>query len=264
MGKNICCLFLFLLAFFPATGSVSAASVEFDSRGNLMSSDAGSSEFITRRASKFTVPEGVRLQKDIIYEYYPVFGKTFSEIVRSVEENGPLSRTGNTRSKTKLEWGLGLSYQFDYSYGVDEDENKVHAAVDILDTDINYRIKITLPTLLDDTPLNPIEKKLWAAYLQLLLENEHERAGIIRDINLRNKALEAIKEISYFIFDYKGDAAVENTINASLKDDAVKIGRELIKKINERLNDYDRKTEKGGKADMPERFFTRQPEQSPD
>lgn len=248
MEKKYHYLILFFMVFSFPRNAVSAISLEFDSQGNLLSSDSGRiADFSTTKTSNFAVPEGVELRKDIAYEFYPVFGKTFSEIVRSVEENGPVDKTTNSRMKTRLDWSLGLSFQIDYSYGVDEDENKVHAAVDILDIGFNYHIKITLPTLLDDTPLNPIEKKLWRNYLQRLLENEYERAAIIRGDNFTKTAIESIKEVNYFIFDYRGDSAVERTVISSLREDATKIVREMIKKINDRLNDHDKTAGKGSR-----------------
>ncbi len=54
-------------------------------------------------------------------------------------------------------------------------------SVEIYDISITYNIKITLPTLIDDTALNPAEKNLWKNYYHRLVEYEHDHARIIRD-----------------------------------------------------------------------------------
>ena len=140
-------------------------SQNFDSNGNSISSDKKSSEYsLSGRIQRHSVPEGIELQNDIRYEFYPVFGKTFSEIVRSAEENSPVNLKNKNRLPSRSDWTLGWNYKLAYSYGIDEEERTAHTAVEIYDVNINYHITILLPTLIDDTALNPAEKTLWKNY----------------------------------------------------------------------------------------------------
>jgi hypothetical protein len=233
-------LLILILLVFPCS-AYSTISQDFDSEGAPVSSrPQRAATDITGKTSRYSVPEGVELHKDITYEFYPVFGKTFSEIIKSSEENGPHNKAANRRFASMLKWGLGWSYQFDYSYGIDEEEGKVHAAMDILDINVTYHITITLPTLIDDTPLNPIERNLWKIYLQRLLEHEHARAGIIQDSNSKNAVLNSIREINYLIFDYQNGSDIENTVGLFIREETSKIGREWIRKINVQLQEYER------------------------
>src|SRR5512134_3501042 len=149
-------LSVFFILSFSGSAYPEVTTLHFDSGGNLTSSALQKSLFTpspSAGASRYSIPEGVELLKDASYEYYPVFGRTFSDIVRSSEENGPFDKDRKRRFPSKYEWGLGLSYQFEYEHEIDEETQKVHAAIDLRDVTITYPITITLPTYIDDTDL---------------------------------------------------------------------------------------------------------------
>jgi hypothetical protein len=196
----------------------------------------------SRRTSGYAVPGGIELRKDITYEYYPVFGRSFSEIVRSAEENGPFVKRRNTRSTSKTDWGLGISYHYDYTYEIDEELGTVRATIDVSDVSIKYDVAITLPALLDDTSLNAVERKLWRNYFQRLLEREHGRVAVIEDAETRKKMEDGIGDIKGVSFDYTGENDIERSIEVYLKQETQDIAGEGIKKIREKLSEYNRNT----------------------
>lgn len=248
-----------LLFLISLAGSASPGiSQYFDSDGNPAPSELRkSTDDLLPGASRYSAPEGVELRKDIKYEYYPVFGKTFSELVRSSEENGPFNIKKNRRFPSKYEWSPGWSYQFDYTYALDEETGTVHVALEIADIDIKYNITITLPILIDDTSLNPIEKNMWKIYFLRLLEHEHDHVKIIQDNESKNKVLNSIREINYLIFDQKKGLDIEKTVSIFLKDETSKIGRDWIKQIKDRNDAYDRLTEYGSRHEQKESFFNK-------
>ncbi|MBI5641807.1 MAG: DUF922 domain-containing protein [Nitrospirae bacterium] len=230
----------FLMLLWGA--AFSAISQYFDSEGNPVSNAARA------RASKslrYSAPQGIRLMKDVTYEYYPVSGKTFSEIVSSVEENGPLNRKINRRELSSFKWSVGWSYRFDYASEVDEETNTVHVAMEFPDISITYYVTITLPALIDDTALNPIEKELWKSYFQRLLEHEHEHARIVRDALSRQDLTDSFREVNYFILENRPDMDVDKILTSLIMEETSRIGRQWIRDMRNRLEDFDRKKEYG-------------------
>lgn len=228
----------------------------FNQEGAMISTGKGKSA--SDRASgiaRYSIPDGIELHKDVSYEFYPVFGKTFSEIVKSSEENGPFNKKEKMRFPTKHDWNTGWSYQFALSYDIDEEENKAHVSLELYDIDFMDEITITLPTLTDDTALNPVEKNMWKNYLLRLLEHEHDHVRIIRNPDSRNEALNSLKEINYLIFDYKEDMDIEKIVGRFLMEETEGIGREWVKKIKARDDEYSKITEHGRKHENRNRFF---------
>jgi predicted secreted Zn-dependent protease len=225
-------------------------SVFFDSNGNPSSSTRkNSGSGIFHRTSSYAVPEGVKLRKDITYEYYPVFGRSFSEIVKSAAENGPFVKTKDARFTSKTDWGLGISYNYDYTYEIDEDSGIVHATIDISDVAIKYDVAVTLPALLDDSSLNAVEKKLWKNYFRRLLKKEHGRVAIIEDANIRKQMESDIGDIEGVSFDYTDENDIERSVEIYLEEETQEIGSRGIKKIRENLARYDGEKGSGGSPD---------------
>src|SRR3990172_3169165 len=245
---------VFSLHMSPVVESA-VVSQHFGNEGSLVSEKKKSPYMPSPGTFRYSIPEGIELHKDITYEYYPVFGKTFSEIVTSVEENGPFNREKNRRSTSKFEWGVGWSYQFEFTYVIDEETKLVDVALEISDINIRYDITITLPTLIDDTSLNPIEKSLWKAYFQRLLEHEHDHAKIIQDAEAKNTVLASIKGLNYLTFDFRTDINIEKTIGLFLREETAKLGQEWVRRLKDRLGDYDRVTDYGNKHDLRQSFF---------
>lgn len=252
MVRLTCVSVIFLL--FHAVVSSAAISQFFDRDGNAVRSWTGKKEGV-KHAARQPVPDGIEMQKDITYEYYPVFGKTFTEIVVSVAENSPSSPDRNLRLPSKIIWHIGWTYDFSYSYALDEDSRFLHIFVELHDITIDYDITITLPGLLDDSALNPVEKTLWKNYFSRVLQHEHDHVRIIRDPSSRETLLKGFSDISYFIIDYRENIDIEKILEASIREETSKAGREWIKKIRERSDDYDRATDYGRKHEMRDSFF---------
>jgi hypothetical protein len=248
-----CCLPVAVLLVFVTANSAYPLKISefFDSDGSPAASpriNRGSEP--SRGTSSYAVPEGVELRKDVTYEYYPVFGRSFSEIVRSSEENGPFIKRRNVRFASKTDWGLGISYHYDYTYEIDAELRTVRATIAISDVAIRYDVAMTLPILLDDTSLNAVERKLWRNYFRRLLEREHGRVAVIEDTDTREKIKGDIADIKGVSFDYTNEKDIERSVEFFLKEETREIGSDGIKKIREKLSEYDRKT---GYADTPTR-----------
>ncbi len=242
-------IFVVLLISVPVHAEI---SLFFDQNGNIISSPSKKSSEV---ATRHLVPEGVELPKGVNYEFYPVFGKTFSEIVRSAEENGPFDRSLKRRFTSRHEWAIGWSFQYEDSYEIDEEENTVRASVEIFDVEVRDIISMTLPTLIDDTALNQAEKNLWKNYFLRLLEYENGFLRIIRDPDSRNELIKSLKDINYFVFDYSSVPEAEKTVETSIREEDMKIGRAWVKQIRARCDDYERATEHGSKYEAIESFF---------
>ena len=232
-------------------------SQHFHSSGNSISSGSRSSEdSLSRRIHRHSVPEGIELQNDIQYEFYPVFGKTFSEIVRSAEENSPVDLKSKKRLPSRFEWSVGWSYKIDQSTEINEKDNTTHEEVDIYDVSIKYNIKITLPTLIDDTVLNPSEKTLWKNYYRSLVEYEHDHARIIRDNDTKKELLSKFSDLDYMIFDYSKEINIQKAVETFIKKETESIGSAWVKDLKKRIDAYDRATEYGLALQNRESFFS--------
>ncbi len=244
-----------LLIILFAGSAYPEISQYFYQEGNLSLSRRKKGTELIFKVRRYSIPEGIELKKDIRYEFYPVFGRTFSEIVRSAEENGPFDKKENRRYLSKFDWGIGWSYQYSYTYIIDNENNTVHVSVEIFDMKIEYDITITLPTLIDDTALNPVEKNLWKSYFLKLMEYEHDHAKIVKDDDLKNTVINNITDISYLIFDYKSNTDIEQKVVSFIKKETSEIGYEWLKQIKSRKDEYDSMTEQGKKPEMREAFF---------
>ncbi len=233
-------------------------SQNFDSNGNSISSDKKSSEdSLSGRIQRHSVPEGIELQNDIRYEFYPVFGKTFSEIVRSAEENSPVDIKSKKRLPSRFEWSVGWSYKIDYSTELDEEDNSIDTDIELDNVRIKYNIKITLPTLIDDTVLNPSEKTLWKNYYRNLVQYEHDHASIIRDNDAKAELLKKFRELDYMNFDASIDIDIQKAVETFIKKETGSIGSAWVKDLKKRIDAYDRATEYGLALQNRESFFSK-------
>jgi predicted secreted Zn-dependent protease len=202
-----------------------------------------------------SVPQGVELRTGIDYECYPVSGKTFSEIVASVHENGPHTAEAKRRLPAKTAWSFGISYEFDVTSALDEEDDAVHVALGVKNVRVAYYTTITLPYLIDNSSLNPIERNLWKSLFLQFLEHEYDRLDIIKDSDTADEAKKNLTEINYLIVDYREGLDIEKTIGAFLQDEALKAAKDMSGRIRERLNEYDRLTDYGKKHSQRDSFF---------
>jgi len=251
-------LHLFFLSFFLLYGSVSCAEISqyFDSDGNSLSAGSkGRPDSLSSDVKRYSIPDGIELLRDIRYEFYPVFGKTFSEIVRSAEENNPADLKNKERLPSRSDWTLGWSYKIHYSEEVDEESNTVRVSAEIYDITITYDFTITLPTLIDDTALNPAEKNLWKNYFLRLVEYEHDHAKIIRDKDAQEELQKEFSSLNHEVFIFSADIDIEKTAGKIIQKETEKIGREWVKNLKKRSAEYDKATDYGFAFQKRDSFF---------
>jgi predicted secreted Zn-dependent protease len=223
-----------------ASAGMSQAEVSqhFDRSGRLSPEGKKPSAPQAQRMRKYSVPEGIELRPDVHYEFYPVFGKTFAEIVRSTEENSPRNEKTKKRQPSAYDWNLGWTYDFSYSLDPDEENEKVYCDIMIVDPVLSYDIMVTLPALTDDSALNPMEKDLWKNYVATLLERVHGRTKIIKD-DTRDVILRLFGEITYLSLNNEEAENAEKLIERFVRTETGKIGSNIIRQIQQKLEAYD-------------------------
>jgi len=228
-------LFCLILA---AAGSAEGEVVQrFDASGNLTSARTRPGTLTARKSHKYSIPEGLELRSDTAYEFYPVFGKTFAEIVKSAEENGPVNKKTRKRQPSAFDWSLGWTYQFSYSTEYDEENDKIHCDIAIHDVILFNDITVTLPALTDDSALNLIEKDLWKNYVARLLEAEHGRAKIIKD-DMKEIILQRMGEITYLLLEAEQADIAEKMVERFVREETARIGKDVIQQIRQKLEQY--------------------------
>jgi len=223
-----------------ASGDMSLAVVSqnFDRSGRLVTAEKKPSAPQAQKMRKYSVPEGIELRSDIRYEFYPVFGKTFAEIIRSTEENGPRNEKTKKRQPSAYDWHLGWTYDFSFSLEPDEEDEKVHCDLMINDPALSYDITVTLPALTDDSALNPMEKDLWKSYVAALLERLHGRIKIIKD-DSRDVIIRQFGEIAYISLKDEEVEKAEGIVERYLRKETERIGSNIIRQIQQKLEAYD-------------------------
>jgi predicted secreted Zn-dependent protease len=228
-------------------------SLSFDSEGRTLTSISRPGENSTRMTAHRTTSEGAELLRNTAYEFYPVSGRTFSEIVRSVGENGPYNKGRTMRQPCRVDWSATLSFQYDFSYALDEEDGKLHAATEVSGVTLEDSSTVTLPSLIDDTALNPVEQSMWKTYFAGVAEHCHNIVAIIRAQQVRKNAYDKLAEITYLIFDYSEGMDVEKSVELFLRDEALRIGRESVREISSRIADYDRASASAGRQKKEDR-----------
>lgn len=218
----------------------------FDAAGSLVreTGKAALAPAPAHTTRKYSGAQTLGLRPDVRYEFYPVFGRTFADIVRSAEENGPYNRKTRKRQTSVFSWSLGWTYQLSYTTENDEENEKVHCDIIIHDVTLSYDITITLPVLTDDSFLNDIEKDLWKNYIAGLLEKEHSRVKVVKD-NTQDVILRRIGEIIYLMLDAAQESEAERLVERYVREETARIGKETVRQIQEDLERYN--AEKEGK-----------------
>lgn len=227
-----------LMVLASAGMSQAEVSQHFDRSGRLVPAEKKRSAPQTQRMKKYSVPEGIELRPDVYYEFYPVFGKTFAEIIRSTEENSPRNEKTKKRQPSAYDWNLGWTYDFSFSLEPDDENDKVHCDLMIVDPVLSYDITVTLPALTDDSALNPMEKDLWKNYVATLLERAHGRTKIIKD-DTRDIILRQFSEIAYIALNDEEAVNTEQIVERFVRTETGKIGSNIIRQIQQKLEAYD-------------------------
>jgi predicted secreted Zn-dependent protease len=228
-------LMLMIVAGNAESGGISQY---FDRTGKLTGVGKKATNLRPRHAADHSVPEGLALRKDVQYEFYPVFGKTFAEIVRSAEENGPLNKKISARQTSAYDWRIGWTYRFSFTAEEDEETGAVHCDIVIHDVNPAYSVSIILPALTDDSSLNPVEKELWKNYLMSLLEREHAHVRIIKD-DTQDIILKRLGEVTYLLLSPEEAADMENAVERFVRAETEKTGRDIVVMIRQKLSAFD-------------------------
>jgi len=257
MGRYALALSLFL--FFLLLGNARGEIVQhFDAGGNLVPATRKSSPTSAVKVQKYSVAQSLGLRSDVHYEFYPVFGKTFAEIVKSAEENGPFNKKTRKRQTSAFAWSLDWSYQFSYATEYDEENDILHCDILIHDIALSYDITVTLPVLTDDSSLNDIEKDLWKNYIAGLLESEHSKVKIVKD-DTQESILRRMGEIAYLMLDAEQEENAERLIERHVREETAHIGKETIAKIREKLDQYEKKSASGASSNSQKQSEKKQP-----
>jgi len=225
-------LLLFVSAF---AGSSEAIIVQqFDSSGSPVATSRRPLSDFSAKIKKYPVPEGVELRRDVKYEFYPVFGRTFAEIIRSAEENGPVNSTSKRRSQSAYAWRFGWSFSYTYDLEEDDDNPVIHCDIIMQDITLNYDIVITLPALTDDSALNTVEKELWKGHIRKLVEQEHDHAKVIKD-DTEETLKRRLGEITYLQLGSNDAMNAEKTVERYIRTEAEKIAKETSMQIQQKL-----------------------------
>jgi hypothetical protein len=221
----------------------SEISQYFDHHGKAVKYSKKPSAERRTRIRRYSLPEGVALQKDITYEFYPVFGKTFAEIVSFINENGPVSSRDNRRYPSKSEWFIRWSYEFEHSYVVEKDAGLVHISVELYNVSTDHDITITLPTLVDTSQFNPIERNLWKEFFVQSLDYEHALSNILKDPAATGDLANRFSDITYYSLKYWNGMNTEKEVRRLIRQDTMRIGRDWVAGLRKKMSDVKRDPE---------------------
>jgi len=251
MRRNALLLSFFML-FLLSGNSRGEVTQHFDAAGNLVPEAKKRAPSAAHNTQKYSVVQKLGLRPDVRYEFYPVFGKTYAEIVKSAEENGPFNKDARTRQTSAFSWSMGWTYQFSYTTEYDEDNDKLHCDISIHDVTLSYDITITLPVLTDNSFLNDIEKDLWENYISRLLESEHGRVKIVKD-DPQEGLLRRMGEISYLMLDADEENRADTLIERYVREETAQIGKETARQIRQKLDQHSKRSEEGTSSNSPNR-----------
>lgn len=240
------CLAAFALAvlvFCTAAPASETIALTFDRSGEQLPAVPSS---FRGRSAPFAASEGVRPRSDVRYDSYSVFGRSFGEIMKSVDENGVRSAGRQKRNPSAFDWVTGLSFTYDYTYEIVEDEDMAVVTLEVIELKREDRFRITLPHLVNDTALNPIELSLFHDFLAKLLEQEHRRIEVVGDEEIWNALRSGIDRLQVFKVTLVEDMDIERTIESIITREAVRLGRERARRVQEKMKEFDRKAASPG------------------
>lgn len=197
----------------------------------------------------------LRYRDDVSYDYYPVTGGNFQELISSTNMNGPFDPGDRKKYAGQTKWNIGWHYKFNSSYTVDG--AYLYLSLNIYDIEFISDISVLLPGLPERTTLSYHDLKLWENFVQKLLEHEHDHVKIIKDPFYKNEALKKMSAIKQLTLAYDPGADLDTLIKDTLESETAQIGHDLIMTIKKQNVEYDRITEHGLKAEMRDIFFGR-------
>lgn len=238
----------------------------FDQDGTLVVTD---NPYRTRKARPATVSRpstdnrssadsGLRdiklnFREDVFYDYYQVYGRNFEEALQSTRVNGPFDSKDNKTYTGQTKWNIGWSYKYNTSYRADG--TNVYVSLNIYDIEFRSDITVLLPLLNDYASFNPHELPIWERYMQGLLEHEHDHVKIIKDSDYKTAAVREISAIRDLTLPFNPRMNLDAQIREAVESRTAIIGHDLIMKIKDRNEEYDRLTDHGLKPEMRGVFF---------
>ena len=230
----------------------------FDEEGTLIVTD---NLFGTKKSVPLTPSDNtyrdikLSYRDDVSYDFYPVTGKDFPELISSTNLNGPLDPVDRKKYAGQTKWKTGWSYTFNSSYTIDD--TYLYADVDILDIEFMSGISVLLPVLQERTALSNHDLILWDHFVQRLLEHEHDHVKIVKDTGYKDEAIKKISAIKQLTVVYDPGVDPETLIKDAVESETLRIGHDLIMTIKKQNEEYDRLTDHGLKAEMRNTFFGR-------
>jgi predicted secreted Zn-dependent protease len=251
--RNFLFAIIILLTASPAYATIYQY---FDEEGTLIVTD---NPFGTRkpRPRPDDVYQDIKLRyrDDVSYNFYPVSGKNFPELISSTNLNGPLDPSDRKKYAGQTKWNAGWSYTFNSSYTIDD--TYMYVSLDILDIEFMSEISVLLPVLQERTTLSSHDLIFWDHFVQKLLEHEHDHVKIVKDNVYRDEAVKKISAITQLTIAYDPEADPDILIKDAVDSETFRIGHDLIMTIKKQNEEYDRITDHGLKAEMRNTFFGR-------
>src|SRR5574340_230908 len=182
----------------------------------------------------------LRYREDVAYDYYPVTGKNFQELMSSTNSNGPYDTAEGKRYAGQTRWNIGWSYKFSSSYTIEG--AYLYASLHIYDVEFLSDITVLIPQLQENRDLSHPDMKLWEQFSQRLLDHEHDHVKIIRDPFYRNDAIAKLSSIKQMTLAYDPRADIDTFIKDAVESETARIGHDLIMSIKKQNEEYDRLT----------------------
>ncbi len=187
------------------------------------------------------------------YDYYPVYGRSFGEVLASVQANGPYDSGDSRRYAGETRWTTGWSYSFDSSYT--RDGSQLRGAVTVRDIQFRSDIVVLLPMLSPDSELGFHDLQQWQSFMTGLLEHEHDHVRIVRESFHRDEAARRMSELREVQVPVEPGVDPESLIQGAVETETARIGHELVRTVKAKNDEYDRLTEHGLKPEMKTVFF---------
>lgn len=199
--------------------------------------------------------DGVQIiyRNDVSYDYYPVSAGDFKTAIDYVNTNGPFDAKEGRRYAAQARWTLGWRYRFNSSFRIDG--NSIVVVLNIFDVEFLPDITVLLPELSLGSRLDDNDGMLWDRFLQGLLDHEHDHVRLIQDPSVRADAVRRISELMSLTLVLDPRKDINTQIKESVETETARIGHDLIMKIKDRNEEYDRITDHGMRPEMRASFF---------
>lgn len=252
-------ILLFCLTF------VHAAHAEvfryFDEEGTLVVTDNPFGTKIRDRQQYHKKKENrttnvkLNFREDISYEFYEVSGKTIHDAMAATERVGPFDAREGRHYAGQTRWNFGLSYTMDFSYRLEGD--LIVASVQIHNIDFRSDITVILPALSENSSLESPDFKVWEGFLQQLAEHEDDHVRIIREPRFKQEVISGISGIREMTLPSQADENAEVMLRDAIEAKIGAVAHDIMRKIKEKNDEYDRLTRHGEKPEFRNAFFQR-------